>query len=57
MSSRKTAIPQTADTPPANRHPLIGAGLHFKSEEGTVENQAMILDVIPSGSSAVAIWR
>lgn len=32
------------------KHPLIGAGLHWRDERGYTQNQAMIVDVFPSGS-------
>jgi hypothetical protein len=34
------------------KHPLIGAGLHYKDEHGRVLNQASIVAVIPSNSAA-----
>jgi hypothetical protein len=33
------------------KHPLVGAGLHYKDEDGCVQNQAVILEVVSSGSS------
>jgi hypothetical protein len=33
-------------------HPLNGAGVHFKDENGRVENQMVILNVVPSNSPA-----
>ena len=41
--------PKTVPVP--SRHPLIGAAVHRKDEHGRVENQAEIIDVIPSGSA------
>lgn len=32
-------------------HPLAGVGLHRMDEHGRVQNQAMVLDVISSGST------
>jgi hypothetical protein len=34
------------------KHPLVGAGLHYKDEHGRVLNQASIVAVIPSNSAA-----
>lgn len=36
---------------PAPTHPLVGAGLHFKSEEGEVLNQAHIVAVFPTNGT------
>jgi hypothetical protein len=30
-------------------HPLVGAGVHYKDENGVVQNQAAIVAVIPGG--------
>lgn len=41
-----------ASTTPNPTHPLVGAGLHRKDADGVVQNQAQIVAVVPSGSSA-----
>lgn len=40
--------------PPAPKpaHPLIGAGLHWKDEDGAVQWQASVIAVFPSGHPA-----
>jgi hypothetical protein len=35
------------------KHPLIGTGLHWKDEDGAVQHQAVVVDVVPSGNAAV----
>jgi hypothetical protein len=35
------------------QHPLVGCGLHYKTEDGCVKNQASIIAVVPSGNHAV----
>jgi hypothetical protein len=37
--------------PTKAKHPLVGAGVHCKDKDGCVQNQAVILEVVPSGSS------
>lgn len=47
----KTANNETAK----RKHPLIGAGVHWKNHKGSVENQAVILDVIPDAKGDIAL--
>ena len=35
------------------KHPLVGAGLHWRDERGYTQNQATIVAVIPSGNAQV----
>lgn len=35
----------------AKKHPLVGAGLLSKNEDGSIKYQASVLEIIPSGSS------
>jgi hypothetical protein len=47
----------TAGKPPAaaprdKPHPLVGRGLHYRDEQGCVQNQARILAIVPSNSTA-----
>jgi hypothetical protein len=42
-----------SDNDSPTMHPLIGAGLHYKGEDGCVENQGEIIAVIPSNNAAV----
>jgi hypothetical protein len=38
---------------PRPQHPLVGTGLHFTDDDGIVERQAAIIEVVPSGSTTV----
>ena len=42
--------PEPSSVPP---HPLVGAGVHFKTERGRVRDHAAIVAVIPSNNAAV----
>jgi hypothetical protein len=57
MKNKKRAISKTASAITADtttkKHPLEGAGLHYKDENGYVQHQAVIVTVISSGNTTI----
>ena len=49
MEKAKTST-STASIASADRHPLVGRGLHYKDEDAAVRYRAQIIAVIPSNS-------
>ena len=45
--------PPREPPPTETKHPLVGAGLHYKDEDGCVANQAQIVAVFPSNNPSV----
>jgi hypothetical protein len=43
----------TDQQPAAQKHPLEGAGLHWKNEHGGVQYQATIIKIVPSGNANI----
>lgn len=51
VKQRQQAATEKKPAGPGKKHPLAGAGLHYKDEHERVLNQAMIVEVIPSNSA------